>query len=260
MTRFACGVEYDGSGYRGWQRLAHAITVQAAVENALGRVVDHALGVVCAGRTDARVHASGQVIHFETLAPRSERALLMGGNSNLPEDIALTWVTPVAPDFHARFSALARSYRYVILNRSTRSALLARRVAWVRAPLDAARMHAAAQSLLGEHDFSSYRAAGCQAKHPFREVRRIAVWRSGDLIYLDIEANAFLHHMVRNIAGVLIEVGMGKRPESWTAELLALRNRDLAAPTARPQGLSLVAVSYPEHFGLPAPQPALRYG
>ncbi|MGF1644663.1 MAG: tRNA pseudouridine(38-40) synthase TruA [Thiotrichales bacterium] len=260
MTRFACGVEYDGSAYRGWQRLSHAPTVQAEVERALGRVVDHPLGVVCAGRTDTGVHATGQVIHFETEAPRDERALLLGGNSNLPEDVAFSWVKAVPPEFHARFSALARSYRYVIANRSTRSALLSRRVAWVRAPLDAGRMHEAAQALLGEHDFSSFRAAGCQAKHPIRALTRLNVWRSADFVYLDVEANAFLHHMVRNIAGVLIEIGMGAKPVSWTGELLALRQRELAAPTARPQGLYLTAVRYPEQFGLPLTSSVLCYG
>ncbi len=258
--KIALGVEYDGSRYHGWQKQPHAPSVQAALEEAVARVADEPVSLVCAGRTDTGVHAQEQVVHFETRAERRERSWLLGVNSHLPADIALRWVRPVPDDFHARYRASARSYRYVILNRPTRPALLAGRVTWVHAPLDAGRMHAAAQALRGEHDFSTYRALGCQARHPRRRIEAISVTRDGECLYLDVTANAFLHHMVRNIAGVLIAIGKGERPVDWAGELLALRDRRLGGVTAPPQGLYLVAVRYPAQYGLPAPPRPVRFG
>ena len=252
----ACGVEYDGAGYSGWQAQPHAPSVQAVVEKALSKVANHPVQLCCAGRTDAGVHATHQVIHFETTAERREREWLLGGNTNLPDNVTLTWVRDVDDDFHARFSAEARSYRYVILTREVPSALLRRRVTWVHETLDAERMQAGARYLLGEHDFSSYRATACQAKSPVRTVHRLDISRQGDFIYLDIQANAFLHHMVRNIAGVLIAIGRGDRPVDWAAEVLTQRDRTLGGVTAPPDGLYFAEVEYPEAFGIPAPPAA----
>ena len=250
MKLAAC-IEYDGSAWCGWQRLGHAPSVQEEVERALSKVAAEPVSVVCAGRTDSGVHASGQVIHFETSAERPLRGWLFGSNVNLPDSIALRWIQPVAEDFHARFSALSRRYRYVILNRMARPALLKKRVTWQYHPLDADAMHVAAQALVGEHDFSSFRAAGCQASHARREVQSIAVSRVGDMLYVDIVANAFLHHMVRNIVGSLLKVGDGERPVEWMGELLALQDRTQAGVTAPADGLYLVYVEYPARFGLP---------
>ncbi len=250
--RFALGVEYDGSGFSGWQRQGHTLGVQQCVEEALARVADHPLNVQCAGRTDAGVHAVGQVIHFDSEAPRRDRAWLLGGNANLPPGISFTWAMPVSDGFHARYSATARRYRYLILNRPARPGVMARRVSWEKRALDAERMQRAAQALLGEHDFSSYRAQGCQSRTPMRCVQEISLERRGDYLVLEIEANAFLHHMVRNIAGVLIDIGAGLRPEGWAAEVLELRDRALGGVTAPPFGLYLMAVRYPPEFGLPA--------
>lgn len=251
LQRVALGVEYDGSAYHGWQTQEGVITVQQRLEEALSRVAAHPVRVHCAGRTDTGVHGVGQVVHFDTTARRSERNWLLGGNVNLPDDISITWVKPVSEDFHARFSALGRSYRYQILNRPTRSAIWRNRAVWIHQPLDAERMHQAAQALLGTHDFSSYRAIGCQAKSPVRTVNRIQVTREQDRVTLSISANAFLHHMVRNVAGVLIAIGKGEQEIGWAAEVLGYRDRTLGGVTAPPQGLYLTAVEYPEQFGLP---------
>ncbi len=250
--RWALGIEYAGDAYLGWQRLGHGPSLQAAVESALSRVADHAVGVTCAGRTDARVHARCQVVHFDSGAERTARAWMLGANSALPADIAVRWAQPVETVFHARFSALSRRYRYRIVNRTARPALEHARAAWERLPLDAARMQAAAQALLGEHDFSAFRAVACQARHPRRTVLSARVWREDDEVLLEIEANAFLHHMVRNIAGSLLPVGRGEQPESWLRELLEARDRGRAGPTAPPQGLCFLGPRYPAHFGLPA--------
>lgn len=249
--KFAACIEYDGSPFYGWQRLSHGPTVQGHVEQALSRVADEAVSVVCAGRTDSGVHGIGQVIHFETRATRPLRGWLFGTNAHLPDSVAMRWIQPVADDFHARFSARARRYRYIILNRQARPALLQHRVYWQHGELDADAMHLAAQALLGEQDFSSFRAAGCQANHPNRDMQAITVSREGDFIYLDLVANAFLHHMVRNIAGSLLKVGAGERPVEWIGELLALRDRNQAGMTAPASGLYFVHVHYPEAFGLP---------
>ncbi len=249
--RIALGVEYDGSGFSGWQLQQGTRTVQGELEKALSKVADHPVRVHCAGRTDAGVHAAEQVVHFDTGAVRSSRSWIFGANANLPKDVAVLWATEVPDDFHARFSACRRSYRYVICNRPVRPTFLAWRTTWAYRPLDEARMHRAAQALVGEHDFSSYRAQGCQAKSPVRRIHRLEVSRRGELLFIDVEANAFLHHMVRNIAGVLMAIGSGERPESWAAEVLALRNRTLGGVTAPPSGLYLTAVGYPDTFDLP---------
>ena len=253
--RIALGLEYDGSCFSGWQLQAHARSVQGCLEEALGRVADHSVRVHCAGRTDAGVHARSQIVHFDTDAQRSPHSWVLGTNTNLPGEISLLWAQIVEEEFHARFSATGRSYRYLILNRRSRPALLRGKVTWEHKPLDAERMHAAAQHLLGEHDFSAYRAQGCQAKSPVRHVRRINVRREGEWIVLDIDANAFLHHMVRNIAGVLIAIGEGRQSTAWSREVLETRNRTLGGVTAPPDGLYLAAVQYPERYAIPAPPP-----
>ena len=251
--RLAVGIEYAGTRYAGWQRQSAAPSVQAEVERALGLISDHRIEIVCAGRTDAGVHALGQVAHFDTGAERPLRGWLIGVNGELPPDIALRFVTPVAADFHARYSARARTYRYVILNRATRAPLLHDRVLWRHRTLDAAAMHTAVQALAGEHDFSAFRAAECQAKVPVRQLRAIEVRRDGDFVTLEVTANAFLHHMVRNIVGSALKVGEGERPPEWIAEVLASRDRRLAGPTASPGGLYFARVEYPAKHGLPAP-------
>lgn len=257
MPRIALGIEYDGTAFAGWQAQSHATGVQSAVESALSGVADHAVAVTAAGRTDAGVHATGQVVHFDTLAERSDRAWVLGANTHLRPDVSVLWAQVVQPEFHARFSAEARSYRYVIRNAPARPSLDRDRACWVREPLDAARMHEAAQVLVGSHDFSSFRAAECQSHTPVRRLESIAVDRREALLTIDVTANAFLHHMVRNIAGVLIAVGRGKRPAQWVREVLEVKDRRLGGVTAPPQGLYLVGVRYPVDFALPAqPQPA----
>jgi len=209
--------------------------------------------VQCAGRTDAGVHATGQVIHFDCAASRPGRAWTQGANTRLPDDIAISWASPVDVSFHARFSACYRRYRYLILNRPARPGVLRDQVCWVSSGLDERRMHEAAQVLLGEQDFSAFRAASCQSRSPMRYVDLVRVQRERELVVIDIRANAFLHHMVRNIAGALIEVGRGEREPGWLATVLAGRDRTQASATAPPGGLYLVEVGYPGHFGLPAP-------
>lgn len=254
--RIALGVEYDGSGYHGWQAQEPGVdSVQARVDQAVSWVADHPVKVVCAGRTDAGVHATGQVVHFDTHASRDARAWVKGVTSRLPDDIAVKWAVAVGDDFHARFSAFARRYRYVILNEPVRAALMGSHVSWQFRPLDADRMHEAGQHLLGENDFSSFRAAGCQSNTPMRNLSALTVKRTGSLVVIEVRANAFLHHMVRNMAGALMEVGSGRRGPGWIADLLAAKDRNLAPATAAPYGLYLVQVEYPEHFGIPRQQP-----
>ncbi len=251
--RIAFGVEYDGSRYCGWQLQKHNVpTVQGAVEKALSKVADAPVRVHCAGRTDTGVHATEQVIHIDTEVEREERAWVFGGNANLPKDVAILWMKAVPDDFHARFSAVRRSYRYVIFNREVRPTFLKNRVSWACRSLDESRMAEGARHLLGEHDFSSYRAVACQAKSPVRKLHRLDVSREGRFIFLDLEANAFLHHMVRNIAGVLMAIGSGEQEPNWAKEVLEARDRTLGGVTAPPHGLYLTGVGYPEHFGLPS--------
>lgn len=249
--RIALGVEYDGASFIGWQRQRHGVTVQEVVERSLSRIAAHPIEVTCAGRTDAGVHATNQVIHFDTTAERPLHAWLLGGNSNLPEAVAFRWARTVADDFHARFSAEWRTYRYVIMCDRMRPALQRERVAWTYKALDADAMHRAAQALVGEHDFTSYRAVACQARHAIRDVHYIRVQRVGRYVYLDIRANAFLHHMIRNIAGTLLKVGANEADESWPAEVLHARDRTVAGITAPAGGLYMVAIGYPDRFDIP---------
>ncbi len=249
--RIALKVEYDGAAFTGWQAQTCTHTVQGALEAALTRVADHVVKVICAGRTDSGVHAVGQIIHFETRATRSMRSWALGANSHLPRDVVVHWARPVADDFHARFSATSRRYRYVILNRWVRPALLCGKVTWERCPLEVRPMQQAAAYLLGEHDFTSFRALGCQAKTPVRTLIELNVSRDAAIVYVDVHANAFLYHMVRNIVGVLTTIGAGKRAADWSAELLERRDRAQGGITAPANGLYLVHVSYPKMFGLP---------
>lgn len=249
-TRLVLGIEYDGSGFSGWQRQAHRRSIQQVLEAALSKVADRPVTVMCAGRTDAGVHALEQVVHFDTDVERHPSAWLLGGNSHLPDDVRILWVSNALGDFHARYSAIARFYRYIILNRPVKSALTRHQTTWCYAHLDAEKMHRAAQYLIGEHDFSSFRAQGCQSKSPRRAMYFIDVYREGDRVIIDISANAFLHHMVRNIAGVLIDIGAGKHTPDWAQELLAAKDRKLGGMTAPPEGLYLGAVYYPERYGI----------
>ena len=250
--RLALGIEYDGTDFLGWQRLSHGPTVQGAVEAALSYVADHAVDVTCAGRTDAGVHARCQVVHFDARVPRSARGWMLGANSRLPSTVGVRWVVPVSDAFHARYGARARRYRYSILNRAARPALDARYVAWERHPLDVDAMQQAARALIGEHDFSAFRTVACQARTPYRNVHALQVSRSGDRVEIEIEANAFLHHMVRNIVGSLLPVGRGEQTVGWIGELLAGRDRAVAGPTASASGLCFIAPRYPAGDGLPA--------
>lgn len=250
--RLAMAVEYDGTAYCGWQRLKHSASVQASLEKAMSRVAAAPVSVMCSGRTDSGVHATRQVIHFDPPSPRSEKAWVFGTNANLPRDIAVRWVKPVADDFHARFSALARRYRYVILNRTSPPVLERHNVTWCRDPLDAEAMHRAAQVLVGENDFSTFRAAGCQSTTPWRHLHFIEVNRYGPLVVIDVQGNAFLHHMIRNIAGALMSVGRGAQDEGHIARLLTLRDRTLGDVTAPAHGLHFVDCLFDESWGLPA--------
>ena len=251
VSRIACCLEYRGGAYSGWQSQRGVKTVQGALEQALSSVADAPVRVHCAGRTDTGVHAVGQWIHFAPPRERDVGAWVRGGNANLPQDIRLLHAAAVPADFHARHSATARHYRYIIVNTAVASALCRGQATWVRQPLDAQRMHRAAQALIGERDFSAFRAASCQSRTAMRCVHRIRVRRSGALLAIDVTANAFLHHMVRNIAGALIAVGSGRRDIDWIGELLRGLDRTRAAATAVPDGLYLVGVTYPQHFGLP---------
>lgn len=258
--RYAIGLEYDGSAFLGWQIQRQEPTVQACVEGAVSHVADQETRVNCCGRTDTGVHALGQVAHFDCPAQRSERSWILGINSQLPRGISALWIREVDDSFHARFSAYSRSYRYVILNRWIRPALDAGRAGWCRQPLDADNMHVAAQALLGEHDFSAFRASACQARHAVRKIQQIAVCRLGDRLELDVTANGFLYHMVRNIAGSLIPIGLGEKSVDWMRDLLEYRDRTRAAPTASPEGLYFVGARYPERYGLPTATPAFPRG
>lgn len=249
--RVALGIEYDGTGYVGWQRQKTGVGVQAIVEKTLSQVADEPVTVVCAGRTDTGVHATGQVVHFDTVAERSERSWLLGANSNLPDDVNLSWAVKVSDEFHARFSATHRTYRYLILNQHHRSALNRGRAWWVYEPLDETAMQEAANHLIGKHDFSAFRAAGCQASTPVRELSELIVTRHGNWIVITVRANAFLQHMVRNIAGTLVTIGRGERAVEWTRTVLDSRDRTKGGIAAPPHGLTLTNVNYPNEFGIP---------
>ncbi|MCK0152310.1 tRNA pseudouridine(38-40) synthase TruA [Alcanivorax sp. S6407] len=252
MARIALGIEYDGTDFRGWQTQQPGVrTVQECLEEALSKVANHPVAVVCAGRTDAGVHGTGQVVHFDSDAPREMKSWIMGGNTNLPYDITIRWATPVSEDFHARFSAVSRRYRYVIYNHSRPPALYRNQVTWNHRPLDIEAMRAAATYLEGSHDFTSYRSVHCQAKSPHKTLHSLRLYEHGKVIVLEAHANAFLMHMVRNMAGVLMAVGAGKKPPQWAGEVLAARDRRQAAATAHPYGLYLVEIEYPEEFALP---------
>ena len=252
-SRVACCIEYDGRRYSGWQIQDHpnVITVQAELERSLGGVAAAPVRVHCAGRTDTGVHATGQIIHFETPVARSIKAWTLGTNTYLPDDVRVLWASAVPAEFHARFTAISRRYRYIIGNTRVRPALLRGQLTWQRKPLDASLMHTEAQCLLGERDFTSFRAAGCQSRSPMRNLQSIEVTRRGELVVIDIQANAFLHHMVRNIAGSLMAVGSGRQKPGWLAHILAVKDRNQAADTAAADGLYLVRVHYPPEFNLP---------
>jgi tRNA pseudouridine38-40 synthase len=243
-VRLALGLEYDGSGFCGWQSQAGGGAVQDAVESALSIIADAPTRVVCAGRTDAGVHALAQVVHFDTEAIRPLSAWVRGVNAHLPPSVAVRWAQPVTAEFHARFSARGRRYRYVLLNRAERPGLMARRVGWFHRPLEAELMREAAGLLLGEHDFSAFRSIECQAKSPVKILRRAEVVRHGDMLVFDFEASAFLHHMVRNLVGALVYVGKGAHPPAWIGELLAGRDRARSAPTFDASGLYFAGVDY----------------
>jgi tRNA pseudouridine38-40 synthase len=251
--RVALAIAYNGNHYHGWQSQADPYfpTVQDSVEKALSAIAAEDIKVHCAGRTDRGVHGTYQVVHFDSNVKRSEKAWVMGGNTHLPPDVSISWARGVADDFHARFSATARTYRYLIYNAPLRSASAAGLYSFCRTPLDHQLMHEEAQSLLGERDFSSFRGAGCQSNTPFRFMERISVTRHGSVVAIELKANAFLLHMVRNIAGVLMAVGSGVRPKGWTAEVIAAQDRTKAGVTAAPDGLYLVDVDYPEQYQLP---------
>jgi tRNA pseudouridine38-40 synthase len=249
--KVALGLEYDGRDFCGWQYQPDRRSVQEMLEHALSFVADEKVSAVCAGRTDAGVHAVGQVAHFECRAIRRMHSWIMGCNSRLPRGIRVVWASPVSADFHARSSAIARFYRYKILNRPVHSAIHRGLVTWCYQPLDVEAMFLGSRILIGEHDFSSFRAQGCQSNSPCRRLYHIGVTREEEFIVIDVVGNAFLHHMVRNIAGLLMEIGAGKKPPGWTEEVLKARDRKIAGVTAPPDGLYLAGIYYPEVFQLP---------
>ncbi len=252
MVRIALGVEYDGAGFSGWQSQPQGNTVQDVLEKAIAAISGKSLRVVCAGRTDAGVHALGQVVHFDTDVQRPDTAWVRGVNAHLPHEVAVCWSREVDVEFHARFSARSRAYRYVLLNRPVRPALLNGRVGWYHRPLDVEAMRAATACLIGEHDFSAFRAAECQAKTPVKHLYRADIERQGECIVFDFHANAFLHHMIRNLVGSLVHIGQGKHPPKWMAELLLERDRTRSAPTFDAAGLYFADVEYDARWQLPA--------
>jgi tRNA pseudouridine38-40 synthase len=251
-VRVALGIEYDGTSFAGWQCQLHGNTVQDALERALSAVADRPVATVCAGRTDAGVHALMQVVHFDVDVVRPDSAWVRGTNANLPSTVAVLWARPVADDFHARFSALGRRYRYVLLNHPVRPGLLQGKVGWHHQTLDVDAMRAAAAVLVGEHDFSAFRSSECQAKSPVRTLRKFDIVRQDDLIIFDLHANAFLHHMVRNLVGALVYVGNGRWAPQATETLLAGRDRSKGAPTFAAAGLYFVGADYEARWSLPA--------
>jgi tRNA pseudouridine38-40 synthase len=255
--RVAIGIAYDGAPFDGWQSQPTGNTVQDRLEAALAAIAGAAVRVTAAGRTDAGVHATGQVAHFDVAVERPDSAWVRGSNAHLPEGIAVQWACSVDDEFHARFSATSRSYTYVLYNHPVRPAVFAGRVGWFHLPLDVAAMRAAAECLVGEHDFSAFRSAECQAKTPVKLLHRVAIDRRGEHVVLEFTANAFLHHMVRNLVGCLVQVGKGAQPPGWLREVLESRDRSRAAPTFPAAGLYLTAVAYPDRWNLPAFAPML---
>ncbi len=251
--RYALGIEYDGKNYCGWQRQNHSPSIQEKLENALSKIAAEPIQVVCAGRTDTGVSATNQVVHFETDKVRKDVAWTLGVNTNLPSDIAVKWVKEVDESFHARFSATARRYRYIIYNNPLRPAILSSGVTFQHQPLDEKKMHQAAQALVGKHDFTSFRTVHCQSHSPVRTMHHVNVTRQGNYVILDVKGNAFLHHMIRNIAGSLMRVGQSIETIEWVSEVLAAKNRCVAGMTAPANGLYFVDVDYPEQFDLPKP-------
>lgn len=249
--RIALGVEYDGSRYHGWQSQPDAVNVQDALQDALSAIACERISIIAAGRTDTGVHALEQVVHFDTTTVRQLTAWVRGCNALLPAGIAVLWAHAVSDEFHARFSAWSRSYQYVLFNRPTRLAVHAGKAGWFHAPLDVAAMQVAAQHLLGEHDFSAFRASQCQAKSPIKTLLKLEIRQQGETIIFDLTGNAFLHHMVRNIVGCLVYVGKGKHPPVWMKQILESRQRKLAAPTFMPDGLYLRHIGYDAKWGLP---------
>ena len=250
--RVALGIEYNGFGFYGWQAQKSGVpTVQAALEEALSKVANESIQLFCAGRTDADVHASGQVVHFDTRAKRHIDAWVWGWNSHLPPSIVIRWAKMVDYHFHARFTALSRRYRYIIFNHPIRPAILDKQVSWCYYPLDVEKIKQAGQYLLGEQDFSSFRSSQCNSKTPMRCVLDFQCWRKDQYVIFEIEANAFLHHMVLNIAGVLLKIGSGRKPVEWMQEVLAAKSRRMAAETAPAHGLYLIQVKYPDQYILP---------
>ncbi len=249
--RYALAVEYDGTRFCGWQKQKHCVSVQSELECAVSQVANVSIELTCSGRTDAGVHAKAQVVHFDTLAVRPDKAWIMGVNNLLDRSISVHWVSIVSDEFHARYSAIDRCYRYEILNRTARPGLGYTQVAWVMQPLNEKLMNIAGQHLIGEFDFSAFRAAGCQAKHARREVKYLRVFRNNDRVIIEICANAFLHNMVRIIVGSLIKIGKGERSPSWMLTLLQGKNRTQSGATAEPGGLYFVGPRYPAPFCIP---------
>jgi len=251
MGRIALGVEYDGTQFSGWQVQPNQRTVQGCLTEALSFVANHDVKVVAAGRTDSGVHALQQVVHFDTDSQRDQRNWILGLNTHLPSDVNVIWAQPVDSDFSARFSAVSRRYRYLILNRVSRSAVHHKKMWWYFQSLDINLMQAAADLLVGHHDFSAFRAKECQAHNPVKTMEAISVTRQGDCIAIDVKAQSFLHHMVRNIVGVLVPIGEGKKPVSWALDVLESRNRAHGGVTSPPEGLYFVDVHYPVKYTLP---------
>ncbi|MCW5590416.1 MAG: tRNA pseudouridine(38-40) synthase TruA [Legionellales bacterium] len=252
--KIALGIEYDGSQFHGWQKQPNLHTVQHELELALSKVADEPISIYCAGRTDTSVHATGQVIHFDTSAIRNMRSWMFGANHHLTRAISVTWAQAMPDDFHARFSAMSRRYCYIIYNHAVRPTINRHYFSWHYQPLDAQLMQEGANYLMGEHDFTSYRALECQAKSPVKTIHQFEVFRHQDFIIFDIKADGFLHHMVRNIAGVLMAIGSSRQPPQWAQDVLVARNRSLGGVTAPPYGLYLTEVGYPEHFNVPLPR------
>lgn len=251
IKKIVLGIEYNGSNYHGWQIQNNVNTIQKFLKNAVEKIAQENIKIYCGGRTDSGVHAIGQVVHFKTSKKRNNLAWTVGVNSFLPNDISVNWSKNVSFDFHSRFSAISREYCYVILNRRCKSGIFNNFVGHYSRPLDEKKMHIAAQSLVGEKDFSSFRSSQCQSYSPFREVKSISVNRFGNYIFINIEANSFLHHMVRNIVGSLLEIGYGKKEILWLSNLLMLKDRNKADSIAKPSGLYLVSIKYPSKYNIP---------